>query len=248
MVRQSFRLTHRAAKLASMVKHANASAFQSAERNSSLLKGMWVVFGLLVFALAFIRLGSEIGEGETTQFDTTILIYAQSYRGYHTWVAEVMRDLSGIGSTVSLTLITVLTVAYLAIFRKKRLALLVASAVLSGTLLVSVFKANFGRARPDAKYAEFLVSGWSFPSGHASMSAIVFLTLGTLIASTRANRFERAFIIAAAATLAGLVGLSRIALGVHYATDVLGGWAFGTSWAIAWLLVANWVSSDSTME
>lgn len=209
---------------------------------------MWIGLGLLLLAFAFIRLGSEVGEGDTPQFDRTILIFAQSYRGHHSWVAEVMRDLSGIGSTVSLTLITSLTVAYLAFFSKKRLALLLTSAVFSGTLLVSGFKANFGRERPDAKYAEFIVSGWSFPSGHASMAAIVFLTLGALIASTRESKYERGFIIGAATMLAGLVGLSRIALGVHYATDVLGGWAFGTSWAIAWLLVANLQTSYAAID
>ena len=71
------------------------------------------------------------------------------------------------------------------------------------------------------------------------MAAIVFLTLGTLIASTRTRLRERSYILAAAALLALLVGVSRVMLGVHWATDVLGGWAFGAGWAMAWLLLVG---------
>jgi undecaprenyl-diphosphatase len=187
-------------------------------------------------------LASEVGEGETSQFDQAVLLVAQSVRASHTWIAEVMRDLSGLGSTVVLSLITLSTVSYLAIFREKRTALLLACAVTSGTLLVSLFKANFGRARPESRFAEFVVSGGSFPSGHASMSAVVFLTLGALIASARTNRVEQRFILLVAALMTILVGVSRVVLGVHFATDVLGGWIFGASWAIAWLLFAHWLA------
>ncbi len=212
------------------------------ESGGSLLKVMLVAVSALILVYGFLRLASEVGEGETGQFDRAILLAAQSARVSHVWLAEVMRDLSGIGSTVALSLITVSTVAYLALFRKMRTAMLLACAVVSGTLLVSLFKASFGRPRPDVRYAEFAVSGWGFPSGHASMSAVVFLTLGALIASARTNQAERSFILLIAAVMTILVGMSRVILGVHYATDVLGGWIFGTSWAIAWLLTAKWLA------
>ncbi|MEO6743346.1 MAG: phosphatase PAP2 family protein, partial [Caldimonas sp.] len=114
----------------------------------------------------------------------------------------------------------------------------VASAI-SGSICVSTFKAAFGRARPDTAYAELVATGLSFPSGHATMSAVVFLTLGTLVASTRILWIERTYIVCTAVFMTLLVGVSRIALGVHWATDVLGGWAFGSAWAIAWLLLAG---------
>ena len=211
----------------------------------SPLKILLIAMSALLLVYAFMRLASEVGEGETGQFDRAILLAAQSVRASHVWVAEVMRDLSGLGSTVALCLVTVSTVAYLALFREVRAALLLACAVVSGTLLVSLFKTNFGRPRPEARYAELAMTGWSFPSGHASMSALVFLTLGALIASARTNRFERSFILLIAAMLTFLVGMSRVVLGVHYATDVLGGWIFGTSWAIGWLLFAKWFAMNS---
>lgn len=74
------------------------------------------------------------------------------------------------------------------------------------------------------------------------MSAIVFLTLGTLLASTRVRHRERTYIVLVAALLALLVGVSRVGLGAHWATDVLGGWAFGVAWAMAWLVLSQWLA------
>ncbi len=208
-------------------------------RNKSLFKLLLIMFVAVVLALAFAKLGSEVGEGDTRSFDMQVLSAAQTLRAGHPWLAEIMRDLSGMGSTVVLTLFTLATVGYLALFSKKTSALLVAVSVISGTALVSVFKAAFGRLRPDAIYSEMTVSGLSFPSGHASMSAIVFLTLGIVIASKRNRPTERVYIVLMAVLMAALVGLSRVALGVHYVTDVFGGWAFGLAWAIVWLVIAR---------
>ena len=79
----------------------------------------------------------------------------------------------------------------------------------------------------------------SFPSGHASLSAIAFLTMGALIAATHQRNRERFYILLVASLITLLVGLSRITLGVHWATDVIGGWAFGSAWAVVWLQVAR---------
>ena len=68
-----------------------------------------------------------------------------------------------------------------------------------------------------------VVPGLSFPSGHAGRSAIVILTLGALIAATRSRVVERSVNLGTAALMTALVGLSRVVLGVHWATDVLGG-------------------------
>lgn len=196
-----------------------------------------IVVAVLAFAFAFI--GNEAVAGRTRQFDLYMVHGAQTLRLAHPWLAEVMRDFSGLGSTAVLTLFTVTAFCYLTLFRSKEIALLVAVSVLSGSLLLRIFKAGFARLRPDASFAEIIVPGMSFPSGHTSMSTIVFLTIGALIASTCDRWNERIFVLTIAALMAILVGLSRVALGVHWATDVLGGWAFGTAWAMAWLLIAH---------
>jgi undecaprenyl-diphosphatase len=209
------------------------------DRYQSILKPLLIVFAAVLLAWAFVKLGSEVVEGDTQFFDMQLLRGAQSLRTAHPWVADVMRDLSGLGSTTVLTLFTVATTGYLALSSARTSAVLVATSVISGSILVTVFKAAFGRLRPAAAYAELIVSGLSFPSGHASMSAIVFLTLGGLVASTQQRLAVRIYIVATAILMALLVGLSRVALGVHWATDVLGGWAFGAAWAILWLLLAR---------
>lgn len=200
-----------------------------------------LIAGLVVVLLvwAFIEISGEMVEGDTGAFDTSILRGAQSLRTGRPWVAEVMRDLSGLGSTAVLTLLTLITVGYLVVVRAPATALLVAAAVIAGSAAINLLKAQFGRPRPDRTFAELLAPGMSFPSGHAAMSAIVFLTLGALLASTRGRAREQVYILAMATLMTVLVGMSRIALGVHWATDVLAGWAFGTAWALIWLLVAR---------
>ena len=207
----------------------------------SLLKVLGLVFGVALLAFAFAQLGSEVLEGETRSFDLHALQTAASLRSSHGGLTAIMRDLSGMGSIVVLTLVTVATVGYLALVNARAAAIVVASAVGSGAVLVSVFKATFGRLRPDIAFAALQESSLSFPSGHASMSAIVYLTLGTLIASTRIKWSQRLYIFGVAALLTTLVGVSRVALGVHWATDVLGGWALGAAWAMAWLVLAQYL-------
>jgi undecaprenyl-diphosphatase len=208
----------------------------------SLLKPLTIGLAAVLLAFAFLKLGGEVAEGDTHSFDTRLLHAAQALRAEIPWFADVMRDLSGLGSMVVLSLFTVATVGYLALVRARVTAILVATSVTMGSVFVSLLKNAFGRLRPDTAFSEVMASGLSFPSGHTSMSAIVFLTLGALIASTRTRLRERAYILAGASVLTLLVGVSRVALGVHWATDVLGGWAFGAAWATAWLLLARQVA------
>ncbi len=200
-----------------------------------LLAGAFVA----AMAFAFLKLGSEVVEGETQGFDQRVLLLAQELRSRYPLLADVMRDLTGLGSVVVLSLITAATALYLVLFGSRRMAALVLASMVSGTVLVSLTKGLFGRVRPDFAFAELAVSGLSFPSGHASMSAIAFLTLGALIAATHRRNRERIYILLIAGLLTLLVGFSRIALGVHWATDVIGGWAFGSAWAVLWLQVAR---------
>lgn len=206
------------------------------------------MIGLLVVLLTwgFAHLGGEVYEGDTRSFDMHFLRQAQELRIDHPWATDAMRDLSGLGSTTVLSLFTVLTVLYLLLVDGRQIAILVTGAVISGTAMVDLLKVGFGRLRPNPEFAEIVVTGLSFPSGHASLSAVVFLTLGALAAGTRVRLVERAYLLAVAATMTGLVGISRIALGVHWATDVLAGWAFGAAWAMLWLLLARGLALPAT--
>ena len=84
-----------------------------------------------------------------------------------------------------------------------------------------------GRERPDVTLHLVTVHSPSFPSGHAMLSAVVYLTLGALLAQVVPRRADKMYFIIVAFVLTLLVGLSRVYLGVHYPTDVLAGWSVG---------------------
>jgi undecaprenyl-diphosphatase len=188
---------------------------------------------------AFIQISVEMVEGETLSFDTAVLQAAQSLRTDRPRVAEAMRDLSGLGSTTALTLLTVLSVGYLVVIRETLTGFFAAIAVCTGSIGVSLLKTYFGRPRPENRFAELVVNGMSFPSGHAANSTIAYITIAALLANTRHRRVERIYILATASLMAFFVGLSRIALGVHWVTDVLAGWALGAAWALTWLMLVR---------
>ena len=201
---------------------------------------LWLALAAALLGLLFMLIGDEALEGDSRGFDLLLSQRAQAWRVSHPLLADALRDISGLGSFSVLTLFTLLTVGYLLMLARGKTALVVTVLVLAGTALVDVFKRAFGRLRPDAALADFAVAGMSFPSGHASGSAIVYFTLGALVASTRRHPGERVFVMATAALMTLVVGMSRVLLGLHWATDVLAGWAFGLGWCLLGLLLDRW--------
>ena len=106
-----------------------------------------------------------------------------------------------------------------------------------GVLIGQTMKWAYARPRPDLVPHGAEVFTASFPSGHSMMSAVVYLTLGSLLARSQTNRAVKTYVLATAVLLTVLVGVSRVYLGVHWPTDVLAGWALGGVWALICLLV-----------
>jgi undecaprenyl-diphosphatase len=117
--------------------------------------------------------------------------------------------------------------------------------IISGTLLISLLKLGFDRPRPDLVDHLTHASSSSFPSGHAASSALVYLTLGLLLAQAESHKRLKVFLIASAIFISILVGCSRVYLGVHWPSDVVAGWGFGAAWAILWWLIARYVRTQS---
>jgi undecaprenyl-diphosphatase len=164
------------------------------------------------------------------------------------WVEEMMRDFTALGSTGVLTVVVLAVAGFLAMTRKGHAALLVLASVIGGVLISQTTKWAYARPRPDLVPHGAEVFTASFPSGHSMMSAVVYLTLGALLARTQPDRAVKAYILAVAVVLTALVGASRVYLGVHWPTDVLAGWTLGGLWALACLMVMLWLQSRGRVE
>jgi undecaprenyl-diphosphatase len=206
----------------------------------SVVAGILVVFGLLA---------DEVVEGDTLGFDRSILLWFRTPGNVAVpigplWLQEAVRDVTSLGSFSILGLITILAVLQLLLSGDRRIALYVAAAVVSGTLVSTVLKVLFDRPRPDIPGAPHVFTA-SFPSGHATLSGVVFLTLAAVLAATTPARRLKVFYVAAGVFLTVVVGVSRIYEGVHYPTDVLAGWLVGTGWAILCWIGAQYVFRHS---
>jgi len=152
------------------------------------------------------------------------------------WFLEVGRDLTALGSVTVLTLLTVAISGYLWLRRMYGAMILIIAATVGGLIVATLLKDVFDRPRPSTVSHLVVVYTTSFPSGHSTLSATVFLTLGTVLGQFAKERRLKAYFLLVALLLTFLVGASRIYLGVHYPTDVLAGWAAGFAWApICWL-------------
>jgi undecaprenyl-diphosphatase len=149
-------------------------------------------------------------------------------------------DLSALGGFAVLALVTLLAVGYLLALKRWGGALLLLAATLGGTALSEGLKVGFNRPRPDLVAHIVETTSMSFPSGHAMLSAVTYLTLGALIARTQKRKRLRAYVLGAAIVLTLLIGASRVYLGVHWPTDVLAGWCLGAAWALACWAAATW--------
>jgi undecaprenyl-diphosphatase len=203
--------------------------------------------------LLFVELSGDVLEGDTRTFDETILLAFRNPADPSDpigpgWVEEMMRDVTALGSTVVLTFVSLGVAGFLHMTGKRGAALLVIAAVIGGSLLSSGLKIGFERARPDLVPHGAAVYTKSFPSGHSFLSAVVYLTLGALLARVQPKRRLKIYLLGLAALLTVAIGLSRVYLGVHWPTDVLAGWTVGATWALLCWLVALWLQSRGTVE
>ena len=152
------------------------------------------------------------------------------------WLPAAARGGTALGSVVVLTLVVGLAAAALAARRRYGAAVVFVATAMGGFGLNEGLKQIYGRARPDPEFRWVEVDSLSFPSGHAMMSAIVYLTLVVFITREKRAPISKIPLMIAALLFCILIGLSRIYLGVHYPTDVLGGWLAAVAWLeICWI-------------
>ena len=197
---------------------------------------------ILLLLFVFIRLASEVMEGETQGFDKKILLALRDPADLSrpigpAWMVGAALDITALGSATLLGLTVIAVAGFLLLQGLWRRALFVMVATMGGMFLNGALKQLFQRPRPDVVPHLREVMTMSFPSGHALQSAVVYLTLGALSMHIAHRQLTRLYCMTVAMLATALVGASRIYLGVHYPTDVLAGWLIGLSWALlCWMI------------
>lgn len=200
--------------------------------------------------LAFVVLTVLIARGYHFAFDRSLILLMRVPGDPSTplgpsWFQEAVRDMTSLGSFVGLFFMTLTAVLTLWVCHRRRLAIGLTISVLAALIASNGLKMAIGRSRPDIVTHEALTFTASFPSGHAFLSAVTLLSIAGFVglASKRADIARLCLTLAWVMTV--LIGLSRIYLGVHWPTDVLGGWLLGVAWAslvTAW--IGRWAASS----
>ena len=187
-----------------------------------LERHVWSLSLSLVSALCFAHLASEIRGVELTPFDSEVGAAIVRWRGS---VDSMMLGLTRLGNPTPVLAFSVVVVATLAAFSRRREALYLALCASCSLLLNVGMKALFHRARPLAEtiYLLSVPASFSFPSGHAMCSAGVFASLAVVLQRLGPHRAWSHLASACCVLLLLGVGASRIYFGVHFASDVVGG-------------------------
>ncbi len=198
---------------------------------SALLIALGCAVGFLIIALVVNGVGP-------VAFDASVIAAVQS------WPVPlgVWESITAMGGPVLIT-VDVLIVMILVVRREFVLALLFAGTLIAVTLAVDHVKDVVARPRPDDPVVS--AYGYSFPSGHAFTSTVSYGLLAIIAWRSDLPLVVRRLIVAAAVFLVALIGCSRIALGVHYPTDVVAGWLGGLAVLGVVVAVVTWWSARS---
>ncbi len=189
--------------------------------------------GLLAAGVALMLAAGLLIDRFPFGFDRAIITGLRAWGGPG-WLREAARDVTALGSGTVLTSVVLAVAGLLLVQRHRLTALALVAASWTGSWAVALLKAQVGRARPTIVEQWAAVDNASFPSGHAASSAVIYLTLAAIASQVTPGRAVRTYLVSLAILLVGAIGVSRVYLGVHWPSDVLAGWSFGTLWALGW--------------
>ena len=201
------------------------------------------LFVVTLGVMTFVELADDMTEADGRAFDQAVL---EAMRPGVTpadpwgpgWLEEAAMDLTALGGIAVLGLFALATIGFLVLQRKRLSALLLAVGLAGGVALSEGLKAMFGRERPPEALQAVETLNASFPSGHSLLSAVFYLSIGVMLTRAFPKRHLKAYVVGVAVLLTLIVGLTRVYLAAHWATDVLAGWSVGAAWAMALWLVA----------
>lgn len=201
----------------------------------------WLPLLMLIAASAY---GFALTRHGPADFDASLLLWFRDNGNTGQlsgpqWVAAFWQGLTWLGNTTPRIVVACAILSGLLLLRRWHSALLLTGVLLSGIALSTALKQWIGRPRPQLVAHLDHASSLSFPSGHALNSTLFYLTVALIIAQFLRRRSQRWILYGAAISLLLGTGISRIALGVHYPTDVIAGWVIGAAWLGLWLMAAS---------
>lgn len=200
------------------------------------------VLAVMALVLAMVTDAAAEGDG-LTAVDRPIWSFLIDHRT--PLLTETARALSDVGSTGVMGVAAVATATVLWTRHRRQDAVLIVAVTAGAGLIVLLAKPIVGRARPPEEFRLVVETNQSFPSGHAVASAAVIGVLAAVLVPLLHRRGERVLVRVLAAALVLAIGLSRLYLGVHWPTDVVGGWLAGTGWLLLCLTAVGWWSRRS---
>lgn len=223
MAAQSLRENSRAA--------SGASSRRAQIHFTSRVVALFVI--ITCCAMGFVTLAEDMREQETLVFDQRVLAAVHDHSGSS--LDMLMPIATDVGGAIGVSVMTA-TGIYVFLRRKDyaRVAVLVLS-VLGATALNLILKSVFMRQRPDMWVQLVHETGYSFPSGHAMMSAALGVAIAVLLWDSKWRWW--AFVSMTLYVL--FVGFSRLYLGVHYPTDIIAGWCVSGAWVMAVVLLVR---------
>lgn len=201
-------------------------------------------FGLGLLALAgagavFAEIADELSDGDAMgRFDEALAAHLS--RTLQPGELRAFAWVTHLGDAATLTALCVLVGVLLLLRGRRGMALAWVLACAGGGLLNRLLKATFERVRPVHDHGFAVADGFSFPSGHTSGAVVVYGMLAYLLLRQLAPRWHLPVAVATAA-LVFTIGFSRVMLQVHWASDVLAGFASGTAWLLTCVLVTEWL-------
>ncbi|WP_292223256.1 phosphatase PAP2 family protein [Brevundimonas sp.] len=194
--------------------------------------------------IAFIQIADEVREPGGQAFDQHILSLMRPYaddpgRPWGPWwLKEAAADITSLGGISVLGLFALIVIVFLLIQKKWLSSLLLPLGLIGGVGLSEGLKKVFERERPPAVMQAVETINASFPSGHALLSTVFYLTVAVMLTRAFPRHRFKVFVMGVGILMALLVGATRIYLGAHWASDVFAGWAVGAAWAMVLWLIA----------
>ena len=211
-----------------------------------------VIGGLLFLSLLFLgvlTIGSRALMGGAIFYDWAIVLALRNPLNITDpvgpdWFESITVDLGYFGSVTLVGAIALAAMGYYLLVRRRDLAILVFAAVGGAAIVTTLLKLAVARPGINLAMMRFETSTFSFPSGHAALSAAIYLTLAALIARAQSQQLAKYYVLGLACALTLIIGASRVFNGVHFPTDVLAGWSVGVAWTLVCLFAISMRSAE----